>query len=314
MKGHQPDMTTVPTKPDEALLNAEQQLSALDEKQATLKEKFAQLSTAIEYLKNKQQDRAANIASLQKQVDDGQSEFNNASAFAKVCLQTPREAQATKAVTSARKALKTAQDALDKAQADLAANAEQDQQNIEALQQQAVSLGDELQSIDKERAALTAAKRRIHIDQGYELCETLKSAFYKKKKRVDELKQQLVEAQADMQDAYSSALDALQPWPSYQSDIRVLMDTDDALTRMLKASLQYTEMFLAECHNINKNTVQTLKLPSLKNAFGHRSIFDALIVHQDIISVAFTNATSADQALRARRDLLKALIDEYKYQ
>jgi hypothetical protein len=247
-------------------------------------------------------------------VDDGQREFNDASAFARVCIRTPREAQATKAVSTARKALKTAQDALEKAQADLAANAEQDQQNIEALQQQAVDLGDELNHIDKERASLTTAKQRIHIDQGNELYETLKSAFYEKKWRVDDLKRELVEAQADMQDAYSSALDALQPWPSYQSDIRVLMDTDDALTRMLKASLQYTEMFLAECHNINKNTVQSLKLPSLKNAWGHGSIFDALIVHQDIITVAFSNATGADQALSKRRDLLKSLIDEYRYQ
>jgi myosin heavy subunit len=305
-------MTTTAIPTDQALMNAELQLTDLDEQEHTINTKLDELKITIDAHRDRQEQHQHRLSHLHRQVESAQTDYDQASTFAKITVDTPQEQASVKAAAAARKTLNHAKAQLEQAQKQHETESPDEQRQIEDLQKQVVALGDEMRAIFAERRNLATMKEQMKRDIATQKYEAHKLAFTQKHLLVEQIRQQLTEAQMDLQDLHTSALDELAPWPDLQDAMSTLQPPDDWFTRIVKADLYYINAWMEERDNIDRSFDQRVHLPSLKNAWGHTSIFDVIFVHENLIRSVMSNGTYADRELILRREKLQAMLDEYR--
>jgi DNA repair exonuclease SbcCD ATPase subunit len=242
-----------------------------------------------------QQRKTAHVAHLQEQ-------HNQAVNFAKLAQGTIREKDCLSQVAKTRKKLAEHKQSLQSLESEIAEAEQKSQAREQELTTTLQTLLAEQERIQAEIHGTQAAHGQAHEELGNHLHTTALQAYQERQKRIEDLKSQLVEAQAEQLDFHEAALKELAPWPELQSDIVRLKPPEDTVTRAIDASHYYAETMLQEIKALAPHW--KIPLPSLPS--GHH-ILDAIMVYDGEILAARQD----QRALKYRVDLIKKLRDEY---
>lgn len=219
---------------DDAIAQIEHQIADNAQRIASVQAELDQLHSAREsHLKQIEESRAT--------VERLQDAYNQAMAYAKLVHDTPNEQGAIKAVSSAKKELNAAQKHLSQLESKQPDDG-REQELISTLQ----GVRREQEKLQSDLAHTQAAHKKSHQVLGEQKRDAILQAYQEQTARVDILKQQLVEAQADLYYYHQNALQELDEWPDLQREVRNLQPLDNHMSRVLESTIRYIDTLIAD--------------------------------------------------------------------
>lgn len=300
-------MTMTLSTHESMLQSADEQLAALDTRLDTIKERLQTLTVAQDTLKQGQETSEQKQTEAQAAIAHYEGKHNQAEAYAKLAKGTLKERAAINAAAATRRELVKARETHEQQHESYNEHKLTISAQKTALQEQAIALGQELDALLQERKDLLSGREQAQAEMGTTKYWAHMEEYRVKQQVVEDLKAQLLTAEMDLHDTYTTALDDLRPWPAYQHGIRDLVLPDDEVLQAAHAAINYANAMLSAKYKFDHR----LALDVMKTPSGTRPMYEALILPENDILNAIGQSTNGDSELCRRRDRLSTVIYQY---
>lgn len=215
------------------LISAEQDVTRLREELAALHPRH----TDIARLRESHQKTLANAREL----------VDQARARARLAVDTPAEGMAIQKVREASEALATQQAIVEAEEISLSQESEALAAKEKELAAQAEQREQDRQALHSQYHGLLATHAQVQTELGQALYEEQLAALAKVERRVADLADQLIDARVALATAREQVRTALSPWPGLLKQAQAEHTlVDDSLSRLLSVYIAYAETLVRE--------------------------------------------------------------------
>lgn len=188
------------------------------------------------------QEHSADLASCAAKMQEAESEYDQAAAYAKLAVGTANEKNAVAAAASTKKAYQTARkeyERLAKAHSEtciaVLASAQDMEQQLHLLQF-------ERETREAERQAVQRGISQALNEVGKHRHAQIVEEYQRQAAAVEAIREQLLAAQIELTNFYRASIESLAPWPAMQKEVRALQSLDDPTVRIFEAAMYYIQV------------------------------------------------------------------------